>query len=152
MLFTAQANICNAQNVDTRKGWDLRGHGFDSAMRFIINYYPELPIIIGVTTQEQKLLEGIKRIIRELDTEGYENITLLIHDQNPKSQTVGVNINSITFYKVGNPVACIRKEEINWGIAFIKHHRVTETIMLKQTKNEYPYTLIKATVKGLFKN
>lgn len=151
ILSLAQPNTSHAQNVDTRKGYDLRGHGFDSSISFIVRQNPQLPVIVRLVTDDAQLTENIKNIIRKLDNDGYENIALLLGDKNLDAQYKEYNSNVITFYRIGDPIAALVKGDGNWYIVFVKTGKM-EGIMLEANESKYPNTLIKLLIKKLFKN
>jgi|GEM_PF-7059664 len=152
-LCLVQSNTSPAQNLDTRKGYDLRGYGFDSAARFINRYAEQLPIVIGVSTQDLHFIKEIKSIIREFDVEGYENIVLIIYDQ-LSPNTNPLETHEITFYLNSEPVTTICKVAGKWGIIFINDASKMdmEGMMLINCKTEYPVTLIKTKFKTLFRD
>lgn len=150
ILSLMQSNTGNAQNLDTRKGYDLRGHGYDSAMRFVVRYSPQLPIIISISTTDDKFLEVLKQTFLEMDKQGYENITVVIHDIHPH---IIDESHSVMFIKNGYPIVRIVKVGKDWGIVFIKgvKKESMEVIMLSKNEKQYPLTLIKTQVKMLYK-
>lgn len=151
ILWFTQSNFCYAQNPDTRKGYNLKGYGYDSAVRFIVRYYPQMQSIIGVVSDDAELIDGIKKIIKDLDKEGYENITLLLHDENDYGENRTKHKDAITFYRIGDPIASIRKGDDFWYIFFIKLGK-TEGIKLEKGEEKYPYLLIKMMTKRIFKD
>lgn len=142
---------CYAQNPDTRKGWDLRNHGYDSAMSFVVRYNQSLSVLIGVATSDEKLVEEIKQIIRELDWRGFENIGLVLHDQLQSSKENG-ETHDIFFYQDGYPLASITKRNGVWYYISLKDDKPNEIIDLRNETKSYPVTLIRTKIKTIFKN
>lgn len=144
------SNKGNAQNIDTRKGWDLRGYGFDTAMSFVVRYSPQFNVLVGVATNDKLFIDEVKSIIRKLDKQGYENIGLIVHDQYPPDIVDGLTHN-VFFYINTYPKAAIVRENDIWYFASMENDKVRDIIDLRNENSKYPLTLIHIKLKTLLK-
>lgn len=139
-----------AQNPDTRKGWDLRGQGYDTVMSFVVRYSPQLQVLVGVATNDKMFIDEIKSIIRKLDKQDYEDIGLIIHDQYPQNLQSGLT-HSLFFYVNTYPISGIVKENGVWYFVSMQGDKAKDVINLGNEKNKYPVTLINTELKMILK-
>lgn len=141
------ANSQTLVNKNTRKGYDLRPGDYDSLANFIGNYHKALPYIIAVGTQDEKFIREIKTIVKTLDEEGSEHLTLILYALSSESLTNRVT-HSVIFIKNGHLKVGIEKIKGRWGYTGVTNERELSTIILQESS--YPIDIIKTQVRSLY--
>lgn len=136
-----------AQNTDTRKGYDLHPGTFDSLSGFIARYYKELPKIVAVCTKDQHFIQEVKAIIKDLDEEGIEQLTLLLYAPSIEATELGLT-HSVIFLKDGELKVGIEKIKGKWGYTGVADQQELSSVIIQDSG--YPLYVIRTQISSLF--
>lgn len=130
---------------DTRKGYDLRGQGFNAALQFVHQDPNKFPVMIGVATKDEKFMAAVIKIIQEMDRAGYEDLGLMYYDtQNTPNR--GFAIHEVMFFKDGKLTGMILKYDTGWYFASVGADNKRAIAPIECTE-EYPLTLIRTKIR-----
>lgn len=147
---TSGSKLQEKAKIDTRRGYDLRGFGFDSSLGFVARYCHQLPVIIAVGTKDEQFINEVKAIIRNMDQEGYEDLTLVLYDQKNSSMANG-ETHSILFFVKEDMKVTIKKINGKWGFVGISTGRNLSGIVLASGEQEYPLSVIQTQIRTMHK-
>ena len=145
ITFSAFGQNKNQASPITMKGYDFRTKGHDSGMYYLARISELEPVVIAVATKDEKFVEAMKKLFREMDDDGYEHITLLFYDLDPKQADQKY---SLLFLQNGEVTTAMTGYDGEvWFFIPVKQSKAVTGTKLTMPNGEYPMSIIRTKIR-----